>query len=113
MGLQQEEHPKKTVAFQVDQEQKLKDDEVRISQSQKDQGEKIETISAEAKLKLEEKTEEVSSEIKVELEKRITKQVHIIIILAGDLFSTNFLQSLSSTYRIKIVKNCLMLGKLK
>ena len=72
-GLQQEEHPKKTVAFQVDQE--LKDDEVRISQSQKDQGEKIETISAEAKLKLEEKTEEVSNEINVELEKCITKQV--------------------------------------
>ena len=75
LGLQQEEHPKKTVAFQVDQEQKLRDDEVRIAQSQKDQDEKIETISAEAKLKLEEKTEEVSSEINVELEKRITKQV--------------------------------------
>ena len=75
LGLQQEEHPKKTVAFQVDQEQKLKDDEVRISQSQKDQDEKIETISAEAKLKLEEKTEEASSEINVELEKRITNQV--------------------------------------
>ena len=63
------------MAFQVDQEQKLKDDEVRIAQSQKHQDEKIETISAEAKLKLEEKTEEVSSEINVELEKRITKQV--------------------------------------
>ena len=74
--LQQEEHPKKTVAFQVDQEQKLKDDEVRIAQqSEKESVEKIESISAEAKMKLEQKTEEVSSEVIVEVEKRITKQV--------------------------------------
>jgi hypothetical protein len=64
------------VAFQVDQEQKLKDGEVRIAQqSQKESIEKIESISAEAKMKLEQKTEEVSSEVIVELEKRITKQI--------------------------------------
>ena len=77
-SLQQEEHPKKTVAFQVDQEQKLKDDEVRIlaqSQNKESVENKIESISAEAKMKLEQKTEEVSSELIVEVEKRITNQV--------------------------------------
>ena len=78
--FQHEEQPKKSVAFQVDdQKEELKGAEVNIEATQKEAA----TAQSETQITLEQKEktsssphDEISSSVKGKLKKRITKQVN-------------------------------------
>ena len=69
--LQHDEQPKKTVAFQVDQEQKVEDTEVKLAQKESE----IEDVTSKAVLKQIPQDEEISSSVTGKLKRRVTKKV--------------------------------------
>ena len=78
--FQHEEQPKKSVAFQVDdQKEELKGAEVNIETTQKETAAAAQSetqITLEQKEKTSSSHDEISSSVKGKLKKRITKQVN-------------------------------------
>ena len=75
--IQSEGHPKKTVAFDVDQVQRLKDDEHTIHQKEDEEMETAATIKNKSK-----KTEEQNSTLTGKLIKDKRKKVHLLELIS-------------------------------
>ena len=67
--VQSESHPKKTVAFDVDQVQKLENDSVTLKKAKEEEEEEKQSASAKIK-KAKKKSEDTSSSVTTKLKKK-------------------------------------------